>query len=99
MGETANILKEEQMFGAEQVRQKVKTEVELLLSDGTELSGHLFVDPQDRLLETLNDTRTFLPIKGNDGGVILINKSTIHRIKLMDQEIKLREVTLTHIGQ
>ncbi len=87
------------MFGAEQVRQKVKTEVELLLSDGTELSGHLFVNPQDRLLETLNDTRTFLPIEGNDGGVTVINKSTIHRIKLMDREVKRGQVIPMHIGQ
>ena len=87
------------MFEAQQVRQKVKTEVELLLSDGTELRGHLFVNPQDRLLETLNDDRTFLPIEGYDGGVTVINKSTIHRIKLMDQEIKTGEVISIHIGQ
>ena len=87
------------MFGVEQFRQKVKAEVELLLSDGTEMRGNLFITPQDRLLETLNDTRTFLPIEGNDGAVTVINKSTIHRIKLVDQEIKRGEVIPLHIGQ
>ena len=86
------------MFGVEQVRQKVKTEVELLLSDGTELRGSIFVNPQDRLLETLNDSRAFIPIEGDDGEVTVINKSTIQRIKLMDLEVKRGEVIPLHIG-
>ena len=90
---------EKQMFGTEQIGQKEKTEVELLFNNGAELRGHLFVHQQDRLLRTLSDTRAFLPIEGDDGAVILINKSRINRIRLMDHRIKHGEVVVFHICQ
>ncbi len=90
---------EKQMFATEQIEKKERTEVELLLNDGAELRGHLFVHPQDRLLRTLSDNRAFLPIEGDDGAVTLINKSRINRIRLMDQEIKRGQAIVLQIGQ
>ena len=73
------------MFAAEHIRQKVRTEVELALNDGTTLRGKFFTSPNERLIDTLNDARPFLPFEDGDGLLSVLNKTVIMRIKPIDQ--------------
>ncbi len=76
------------MFGSDQLRQKVRAEVALALSDGTVLKGSFFLNPQQRVLDMLNDHRPFLPFEDSEGTIIVIRKSTIARIIPIEQELK-----------
>ncbi len=76
------------MFGAEQLRQKVRAEVALTLIDGTVLKGSFFLSPQQRVLDMLNDHRPFLPFEDSEGTIIVIRKSTIARIIPIEQKLK-----------
>ena len=80
----------QQMFGSSSVniRPKIKTEVELGLSDGTTLTGNLFISPSERILDTLNDSRAFLPFEGSDGSVRVLSKSIITSITLIEPELE-----------
>ena len=74
------------MFAAEHMRQKVRTEVELTLNDGTTMKGSFFTSPNERLIDTLNDARPFLPFEDSDGTLSVLNKTVIMRIRPIDQE-------------
>ena len=91
------------MFATKHVKQKVRTEVELALNDGTTLTGKFFTSPNERLIDMLNDSRAFLPFGGSDGVVAMVSKSIITRITLIDQKTGTSrlptEETPTHIGQ
>ncbi len=91
------------MFAAEHIRQKVRTEVELTLNDGSTLKGSLFTSPNERLIDTLNDARPFLPFEDSDGSLSVLNKTVIMRIRPIDQKAgssKLpTEETPVHIGR
>ncbi len=97
-----NHAKEERMFAAEHMRQKVRTEVELTLNDGTTLKGSLFTSPNERLIDTLNDARPFLPFEDSDGWLSVLNKTLIMHIRPIDQKPVKRllttEETPLHIG-
>ena len=91
------------MFAAEQIRQKVGTEVELTLNDGTTLRGKLFTSPNERLLDTLNDSRPFLPFEDGDGALSMLNKTMIMHIRPIDQKsgsskLPTEEIPV-HVGQ
>ena len=62
------------------VTQKVKTEVELVLTDGTVLSGEMFMHAEQRVLDIVNDERQFVPFASFDGPVKVINKAMIAHI-------------------
>ena len=85
-------------FGSEQVTQKLKHEVKLRLYDGTEVQISLFLSPQQRLVDMLNDTRIFLPAEGNDGDVVMLNKSLIAHVIPTDQSIQRGQAAPAHIG-
>ncbi len=63
------------------VKQKLKAEVELTLSDGSALVGNFFLNSQERVLDVLNDERSFLPFVHNDGGFTVVNKDAISFIR------------------
>ena len=91
------------MFAAEHIRQKVKTEVELALNDGTTLKGKFFTSPNERLLDTLNDSRPFLPFEDGDGSLSVLNKTMIVRIRPIDQKagasrLPTEDIPI-HVGQ
>ncbi len=75
------------MFSSDQVKQKLKVEVEVTLRDGTAMMGNFFVNPKDRPLEVLNDGRMFLPFVDIDGVFFALNKSEIARIRPTEQSI------------
>ncbi len=91
------------MFAAEHMRQKVRTEVELTLNDGTTLKGKFFTSPNERLIDTLNDARPFLPFEDSDGLLSVLNKTDIMRIKPIDQKAESSKLptkeTPVHIGR
>ncbi len=80
----------QEMFGSSNanLRPRIKVGVELGLSDGTKLTGHLFVSPTERVLETMNDPRGFIPFEGSDGRVRVLSKSIITSITRIEPELE-----------
>jgi DnaJ-domain-containing protein 1 len=62
--------------------QKNATLVEISLADGTMLLGKLFVSPQARLTDLLNDDRPFLPVESTDGIFVALAKTAIKKVTL-----------------
>lgn len=63
---------------------KHKVEVEVLFSDGTRLSGAVYVGQSQRVLDLLNDAEPFFPLMRDDGEVLLVAKSSIAVCKPLD---------------
>ncbi len=80
------------------VKQKLKAEVELTLNDGRLLAGNFFVNPQERVLDILNDDRSFLPFLHNDGGFTVVNKEAISRIRPVEQVVRHVEEVHRKVG-
>lgn len=55
---------------------------EILLDDGSTISGSLFQSNQGRLTDVLNDERKFLPVQTADGNFIALAKSAIQKVSL-----------------
>ena len=62
------------------VTQKIKTEVELVLTDGTVLNGAMFMHADQRVLDLVNDERRLVPFASFDGPLKLINQAMIAHI-------------------
>ena len=73
------------MFTATHVTQKIRTEVELTLTDGSVLAGFFFVHAEQRVLDIVNDDRAFLPFEHVDGQVTVLNKSLIAHIRPLER--------------
>ncbi len=86
------------MYSSEQVRQKIKAGVEIALNDGTVLKGYFFLNPQQRILDILDDERAFLPLEDSEGCMTVINKSTIARITPVEQNIEHAKAIPAAIG-
>ena len=55
------------MFGSDQqLKEKLKHQVDIHLRDGTEIQANKFLSRQQRLVDMLNDTRMFMPVENND---------------------------------
>jgi len=65
------------MFASDNVIQRVKIEVDLTLSDERQFKGFVFISPQQRLVDLLNDTRAFIPFQLEDETVMIISKTQI----------------------
>jgi hypothetical protein len=78
------------MFDSSQTkktRHKVLMRVEL--DDGVERLMALFVAPNTRVSDTLNDNRQFLPFEASDGTTEIIRKEAIRRVVPMENEARL----------
>lgn len=64
-------------------RNRRKIAVSLDTGEGEEIV-FMFVNPTERVIDTLNDERDFLPFERPDGSVILIAKKTIRRMSPME---------------
>jgi hypothetical protein len=62
--------------------QKNPTLVEITLADGSMILGKLFVSPQARLTDVLNDDRPFLPVESTDGIFLALAKASIKQVTL-----------------
>src|SRR5436190_10340243 len=59
---------------------KRRLSAEIQLTDGSCMKVALFVSPQGRLLDMLNDSRGFLPIETEAGEVMFLRKDAIRRV-------------------
>ena len=66
------------------IRKKETAEVELILEDGTTLSGEVFVLPGERVQDLLNGDAQFFPVRLEDHEILLISKSSIVICKPLD---------------
>ncbi|WP_439817039.1 DUF6812 domain-containing protein [Zavarzinia sp. CC-PAN008] len=60
---------------------KDKTDVEVHFTDGTSMRGNFFVEPEQRVIDMLNDSRAFIPFQDMSGAIRLINKTLITNVK------------------
>jgi len=73
------------MFESSQVKkQRFKIMMRIELDDGSERLMFMFVAPNTRVSDTINDTREFLPFENADGETEIINKHHIRRIVPME---------------
>ncbi len=56
------------------IRTKVNVDVELVMTDGTTLSGSVFIGLDERVQDLLNDPKPFFPLRLINKDVLLINK-------------------------
>lgn len=64
---------------------KTAVEVELILSDGSQLSGSVHLSRSERVSDVFNGGRPFLPFHTEEGEFLLIRKSSIAICKPLDQ--------------
>jgi DnaJ-domain-containing protein 1 len=65
---------------------KAKLEVEIELDDGRSLAGALYITPQGRLTDLLNDKRLFLPFERSDGTFTTLAKTSIRMVTPLARE-------------
>ena len=58
-------------------KKKLRQDIAITLSDGRHIDGKFFVGYNERILDVLNDSRTFIPIEDEDGNVLIISKTAI----------------------
>jgi len=63
------------MFDSSDKITKQKITVEVELEGGKTLVGHMFLKPQGRLTDMMNDERIFLPFETIDGKFFVVKKS------------------------
>jgi hypothetical protein len=59
------------------IRTKTNVDVELVMTDGTALSGSVFIGLDERVQEMLNDPKPFFPLRLDNKDVLLINKQLV----------------------
>ena len=64
------------MFDTSEKRPMVKVAVEIELDGGRRLTGSLYLKPQGRLSDMLNDERGFLPFESASGQLMMLRKAT-----------------------
>jgi hypothetical protein len=68
----------------QQTLPKVREYAELKLSDGTVMSGYVFVDATARIQDLLNDSAHFMPFIDDTETIHLLNKAAIVRVRPFD---------------
>ena len=86
------------IYSSSVVKQKLMAEVEVTLTEGTVLQGNFFLNPQERIIDMLNDDRSFLPFSDSDGVVTVIAKAAITKIRPVEQKIERTEEAPRRIG-
>ncbi|WP_119303044.1 J domain-containing protein [Dongia deserti] len=73
-------------------KQRRKIAVSLDTGEGEELV-YMFVYPSERVIDTLNDDRAFLPFERPDGSLTIVAKKIIRRLSPMDlsRQVNLRD--------
>lgn len=65
-------------------KKKLRQDISLKLSDGRKIDGKLFVGYNERILDVLNDKRTFIPVENDDGNLLIVAKTSIVSIDTHD---------------
>jgi DnaJ-domain-containing protein 1 len=77
------------MFDSSQTKkQRVKIMMQVELDDGSDRLMFMFVAPNTRVSDTINDTREFLPFENAEGETEIINKHHIRRIVPMESSTR-----------
>lgn len=77
------------MFDSSQTKkQRIKIMMQVELDDGSDRLMFMFVAPNTRVSDTINDTREFLPFENAEGETEIINKHHIRRIVPMESQAK-----------
>ncbi len=78
---------------------KIKAEVEITTHDGATLKGKFFTVPSQRVLDVLNDERTFLPFETEEGDIFIVNKTFIARIRPLGSPVAAAREAPSWLGQ
>ncbi len=81
------------MFDNNNKRTKRRFDVELSLDDGSRVLCKLALGQGERLSDTMNDDRAFLPVETTQGQVVLLRKDTISKVVQLNQQVNKTEVT------
>ena len=65
-------------------RVKTGVDVELILNDGTRLTGSVFISQDDRVQDLLNHPNPFFPLRQENQEILLIAKAAIAVCKPRD---------------
>lgn len=63
---------------------KVREYAQIKLTDGTVLTGYVFVEATSRIQDVLNGATQFIPFVDEDDAILLLNKSSIVQLKPYD---------------
>jgi len=63
---------------------KIQERVEITMSDGAVLKGHVFIEATMRIQDLLNDAPRFFPLMDDNAEVHLISKAAIARVRPYD---------------
>jgi hypothetical protein len=65
-------------------RPKVRVAVEIV-SDESTITGHMFLNPNERIIDMMNDARQYVAFEHADGSFEVLSKVLIRRIRPVDQ--------------
>ena len=64
---------------------KVQVQALILMTDGTELEGSVFIRATQRVLDLMNEPGMFFPLScSRTGEITLVNKANINNIKPLE---------------
>lgn len=66
------------------IRTKVNAEVQLIMADGTQLTGYVFIGLDERVLDLMNDARPFFPLRLENQDIVIVNKAHVAVLKPID---------------
>ena len=72
-------------LSSDAVREKLAAGVELTLTDGTVMTGEFYLHVRQRILDIMNDERSYVPFTESNGDFYVLNKSVIARIRPTDE--------------
>jgi hypothetical protein len=64
---------------------KDRVEVSVIMADGSNIDGHVFLSDDERVSDLLNSNRMFFPLELESNELLLINKSSIALCKPIDR--------------
>lgn len=66
------------------IRRKYNIDVDIVLHDGTQVSGNVFLSKEERVQDMLNDPRPFFPVRMPNQEILIINKTAVAVCKPVD---------------
>ncbi len=81
------------MLEGKPLRTKLRVGVEITLIDGSRMSGNLFLNRDERVLDLINDQRAFVPFEDASGTVSVLCNTAIIRVTPTQQNLPIAEPT------
>jgi DnaJ-domain-containing protein 1 len=79
------------MYDSSQKIPTVRLEVEIELDDGETLTGSIWLKPQGRLSDMLNDERAFIPFETTGGKFMMLKKSAFTSVAPVSESVSVYE--------